>query len=55
MLEFENQVQKVWPTLEEVLAKKEWNEDDVTVLVGNIEDLDAKTLAKLGVEKPEIK
>lgn len=51
MMEFENN-EKIWPTLEEVLKKKEWGEDDITVLVGNLDDLDAKTLAKLGVTRP---
>ena len=45
---------KVWPTLEEVLKKKEWLEDDITVLVAHVDELDEKTLAKLGVKKPEI-
>lgn len=48
MLEFEGQ-QKVWPTLEEALAKKTWYEDDITVLVAHKDELDAKTLAKLGI------
>jgi hypothetical protein len=51
MMEFENN-QKIWPTLEEALAKKEWKEDDITVLCANLDELDEKTLARLGVKKP---
>lgn len=52
-MEFENK-QVVYPTLEEVLKKKVWEENDITVLVWNINELDEKTLAKLGVAKPEV-
>lgn len=45
---------KVWPTLEEVLAKKEWREDDITVLCANLDELDDKTMARLGVKRPVI-
>lgn len=48
MLEFEGQ-QKVWPTLEEALAKKTWYEDDITVLIAHQDELDKKTLEKLGI------
>lgn len=55
MMGFENEnTQKVYPTLDEVLKKKEWGEDDVTVLVWNINELDAKTLVKLGVASPVV-
>ena len=47
------QREKVWPTLEEVLAKAEWKEDDITVLVNHLNELDDKTLKKLGVRRPE--
>lgn len=49
MLEFEGS-QKQWPTIDEVLKKKLWDEDDITVLVAYKDELDAKTLAKLGIE-----
>lgn len=52
MLEFEG-VNKDWPTLEEVLKKKEWREDDITVLIAYQDELDAKTLAKLGIKPVE--
>jgi hypothetical protein len=52
MLEFEG-TQKRWPTIEEVLAKKSWTEDDITVLIEYQDELDDKTLAKLGL-KPEV-
>lgn len=43
--------EKRWPTLAEVLAKPEWREDDITVLVAHQDELDDETLAKLGVKK----
>jgi hypothetical protein len=52
MLEFEG-TGKMYPTLEEVLKKKEWKEDDITVLSAHVDDLDEKTLARLGVTRPE--
>ena len=52
MLEFDGEG-KVYPTLEEVLKKKEWREDDITVLVAHKDDLDEKTLAKLGITATE--
>ncbi len=44
---------KVWPTVEEVLAKDTWFEDDITVLVAHQDELDAATLAKLGITRTE--
>lgn len=52
MIEFEGSG-KVYPTLAEVLAKKEWREDDIAVLVHFKDELDAKTLAKLGIVPAE--
>lgn len=40
---------KVYPTVEEVLAKETWYEDDIDVLMAHVAELDAATLAKLGV------
>ena len=48
MIEFENG-QKIYPTLEECLAKKTWEEDDIVVLIAHQDELDEKTLAKLGI------
>ncbi len=52
MIEFEG-TNKVFPTLKEVLAKKTWGEDDITVLCHFKDELDAKTRAKLGIVEPE--
>lgn len=52
MIEFEG-TGKVYPTLEEVLTKKTWGEDDIAVLVHFKDDLDEKTLAKIGITKAE--
>ena len=48
-----NSPDKVWSTVAEVLAKPSWTEDDITVLVNNLDELDEKTLKKLGVNQPE--
>ena len=54
MIEFEG-TNKVFPTLKEVLAKKTWGEDDITVLCHFKDKLNAKTLAKLGIVAEETK
>lgn len=46
-MEFDTPV-KVWPTLEEVVKMKTWGEDEITVLVANLDELDEKTRARLG-------
>lgn len=49
MLSNERGHEPVVPTLEEVLAKSEWKDADISVLIANQAYLDDKTLAKLGI------
>ena len=53
MIELEGK-RKVWPTLDEVLAKDTWQEDDITVLIAHQDMLDDATLIKIGILAPSI-
>ena len=41
---------KVWPSVNEILSRRPWFEDDITVLMAHADELDDDTRAELGLD-----